>query len=236
MDLRRTDNIITAFFNEKNEEIDITTFSDANIFLDHLDNIITNQYDLYFLDIIMQRNGISVAEEIVRKFPNATIIFTTSSKEFAFDAFKVKAFDYLIKPLDKNLVYKTLELFLENFNTKKFVWKVKTPNYEMITIELKDILYIESCNRRLEIHLDKDVIQTVSLRSKFLDSIPFDIDKNSFLMCHTSFIVNMNKIKGFNDLNFLMKNGEKVPISKRMTKQVKQKYIDYLVGDVNGNN
>ena len=58
----------------------------------------------------------------------------------------------------------------------------------------------------------------------------------SFLLCHNSFIVNMNKIKGIKDLEFIMENDELVPISKRMLKEVKEQYINYLVGDYNENN
>ena len=43
----------------------------------------------------------------------------------------------------------------------------------------------------------------------------------------------MNRIKGIKDLEFIMENNELVPISKRMLKDVKDEYINYLVGDVN---
>lgn len=234
-DLRHTQSLVNSYFKEKNVSITVDTFTNAFEALDYILNKTKNEYDLYILDVIMQQNGIDVASEILKQFPKATIIFTTSSKEFAVDAFKVKALDYLIKPLNKNIFYNTLEIFEKNNAKKGFVWTVKTPEYSVMTIELSDVLYIESCNRRLEIHLEKEVITTTSLRGKFLESIPFNIEDNSFLLCHNSFIVNMNKIKAFNDIGFLMKNGETVPISKRMTKQVKDSYINYLVGDINAN-
>ena len=43
----------------------------------------------------------------------------------------------------------------------------------------------------------------------------------------------MNKIKGIRDLDFIMTNGKSVPISKRLLKEVKEQYINYLVGDLN---
>ena len=235
-DLRHTQSLVNNFYKEKNVSIQIDTFSNSAEALDDILNMTRNEYDLYILDVIMQQNGIDVAVEILKQFPNATIIFTTSSKEFAVDAFKVKALDYLIKPLNKNVFYNTLELFMKNYTKKGYVWSVKTPEYSIMAIELSDIIYIESCNRRLDIHLEKEVITTTSLRGKFLDSIPFNLNENFFLLCHNSFIVNMNKIKAFNDSGFLMKNGETVPISKRMSKQVKESYINYLVGEIDGNN
>ena len=78
-----------------------------------------------------------------------------------------------------------------------------------------------------------EIITSTSLRTKFIESIPFNLKENSFLLCHNSYIVNMNKIKGIKDLEFIMDNGDLVPISKRMLKEVKDEYINYLVGDNN---
>ena len=56
-------------------------------------------------------------------------------------------------------------------------------------------------------------------------------EEKNFLNCHASFIVNMNQIKSIVNLDFVMFNGDTVPISKRMLKQTKEKYFKYLIGD-----
>ena len=202
--------------------------------LNLLNFIEDNQYDLYFLDVVMQHNGIYVASEIIKKVPNASIIFTTTSKEFAIDAFKVQAFDYILKPLDKTEFYDSIDRIMKKLNIKKNTWSFKTNDLTLISINLEEIRYIESTNRRIDVHLCNDeIITSTTIRTKFLETIPFNLTENSFLLCHNSFIVNMNKIKGIKDVEFIMDNGETVPISKRMLKEVKEQYINYLVGDAN---
>ena len=56
-------------------------------------------YDLAFLDIIMdEMNGIELAKKMRGSDPHTLIVFQTTSREYAFDAFPVHPFDYLIKP------------------------------------------------------------------------------------------------------------------------------------------
>ena len=54
---------------------------------------------LVFLDICMEgMNGIEVAQRVRKRSARCLIVFLTSSKEYAFDAFPVHPFDYLVKP------------------------------------------------------------------------------------------------------------------------------------------
>lgn len=233
-DLDVTYKYVTEYYKKKNINVKIDCFTDCNIVLNLLNFIEDNQYDLYFLDVVMQHNGIYVASEIIKKVPNASIIFTTTSKEFAIDAFKVQAFDYILKPLDKTEFYDSIDRIMKKLNIKKNTWSFKTNDLTLISINLEKIRYIESTNRRIDVHLCNDeIITSTTIRTKFLETIPFNLAENSFLLCHNSFIVNMNKIKGIKDVEFIMDNGETVPISKRMLKEVKEQYINYLVGDAN---
>lgn len=233
-DLDVTYKYVTEYYKKKNINVKIDCFTDCNIVLNLLNFIEDNQYDLYFLDVVMQHNGIYVASEIIKKVPNASIIFTTTSKEYAIDAFKVQAFDYILKPLDKAEFYDSIDRIMKKLNIKKNTWSFKTNDLTLISINLEDIRYIESTNRRIDVHLCNDeIITSTTIRTKFLETIPFNLAENSFLLCHNSFIVNMNKIKGIKDVEFIMDNGETVPISKRMLKEVKEQYINYLVGDAN---
>ena len=233
-DLDVTYKYVTEYYKKKNINVKIDCFTDCNIVLNLLNFIEDNQYDLYFLDVVMQHNGIYVASEIIKKVPNASIIFTTTSKEFAIDAFKVQAFDYILKPLDKTEFYDSIDRIMKKLNIKKNTWSFKTNDLTLISINLEEIRYIESTNRRIDVHLCNDeIITSTTIRTKFLETIPFNLTENSFLLCHNSFIVNMNKIKGIKDVEFIMDNGEIVPISKRMLKEVKEQYINYLVGDAN---
>ena len=78
---------------------------------------------------------------------------------------------------------------------------------------------------------NKEIISSTMLRTKFLESIPFDYERLNFIECHNSFIVNMYYIASIQNSDFKLNNNELVPISKRLFKEAKEKYIKYLIGE-----
>ena len=65
-DLDVTYKYVTEYYKKKNINVKIDCFTDCNIVLNLLNFIEENQYDLYFLDVVMQHNGIYVASEIIK--------------------------------------------------------------------------------------------------------------------------------------------------------------------------
>ena len=111
-------------------------------------------------------------------------------------------------------------------------FKYKTTDKNIMTLNVKDVSYIESINRRIVLHMKNgEEIVSTSLHDKFLNSIPFDYENCNFINCHASYVVNMNDIRSINDKSFVMKNGQIIPISKSLFAQVKKIYIKYLVGE-----
>ena len=233
LDLENLTAIIQEYAKLNNVQITIESYNDPEKLLNKVRYFSANEYDGFVLDVVMQKNGIDVAAKLRESEKDIPIIFATSSKEFALDAFRVRAFDYILKPLDRNQVYECLERLVEHVKkTPKNICSIKTLEHTLITIDIKTITYIESNDRRMFIHLNnKEIITSTSLRTKFLESVPFDYEHYNFICCHNSFLVNMNYIRAINDDSFLLKNNEKVPISKRMFTQVKDKYIKYLLGE-----
>ena len=112
------------------------------------------------------------------------------------------------------------------------VCKIKTNDYNITTVNVRDITYIESMNRRITFHLRNGKgITSTTLHSKFLESIPFDYEKCNFINCHASFIVNMNYIKAINEKAFVLKDETIIPISKTSYQEVKKAYIKFLLGE-----
>ena len=86
---------------------DIGHFSSAEDFIPAFK---AGGYDIAFLDIIMdEMNGIELAKKMRDRDPHTLIVFQTTSREYAFDAFPVHPFDYLIKPCRQDEVDNVLE-------------------------------------------------------------------------------------------------------------------------------
>ena len=231
-DLVALESLLNQYARTNNCSIEIEKYNNPDLLIKRLE-FNPEEYHIFFLDIVMQKNGIDVASKIRTIREDAIIIFTTSSKEYAIDAFGVRAYDYLLKPLDSKQVFKCVNRLINEINAApQSVCKIKTNDYTITTINIKDIAYIESINRRIVIHKKNgEEITSTTLHSKFLDSIPFEFEKCNFINCHASYVVNMNYVKSINDKSFVMKNDDVIPISKSMLTQVKKAYISYLVGD-----
>lgn len=231
-DLEALENIIYSYAKVNNISITIEKHNNPDTLLKR---VIFNpdDYQIFFLDIVMQKSGIDLAAKIRKYREDAIIVFTTSSKEFAIDAFGVRAYDYILKPVNSKQVFKCITRIINDIKAApKAICKLKTNDYNITTINIRDIVYIESINRRIVIHKKGDEkITSTTLHSKFLDSIPFDYEKCNFINCHASYVVNMNYVKSINDKSFIMKNDAVIPISKSLLTQVKKNYIKYLVGD-----
>ncbi len=232
-DLKNLEAVINEYSKVQNIPFELDSYNDPNILVNRISYFDSNEYSLLFLDICMHENGIKIAEKIRKYNTSCFIVFVTSSKDYAVDAFKVRAYDYILKPFDKNEIFSVLDKILETINNApKTNFKLKTIDHNIVNVDIKNVAYIESSDRRMVFHLmDKSVLTTTSLRAKFIDSIPFEYEKFNFILSHTSYIVNMNAIKLINDYEFLLKNGDSVPVSKRLFTTVKDKYIKYLIGE-----
>ena len=60
-----------------------------------------NNLSIVFMDVDLKgMNGIKTASLIMKRNPKIVTIFITGHKEFAYDAFTVEAFSFLIKPIN----------------------------------------------------------------------------------------------------------------------------------------
>lgn len=87
---------------------------------DALKALETIKVDVIFLDIEMgDIHGIDLARKLKEKKQQTPIIFVTAHPQFAVDAFEVKAFDYLLKPVQKERLQETIHYLQESIGKTK---------------------------------------------------------------------------------------------------------------------
>ena len=190
--------------------------------------------DIVFLDIQMpEESGL----ELMNYFSiiNFKIIFTTAFKDFALDAFKVNALDYLLKPLTVADVRAAIERYQQNLihaveaieslsileqansggSDKKLVISTKK-GFEVLN--LTDIIYCKAEESYTHFFTkDGGILASKTFRDSCVNLI-----EPTFIRVHKSYVVNVNFIKSFNtsDYSLLLLNGESIPVSdKSFTKK-----------------
>ena len=159
---------------------------------DALNYIETNHVDIAFLDIeIDETTGIELAKQLICKNNNILIIFETSYDSYAYLAYEINAFDYLLKPISMDKFIKTFDKVLKNIVENKFIKKYMIPKLkikfkgEVSYISQRDILYIEKTGKKVTIHT-KDTFYEYTISLKDLEDL---LDKDLFLRCHSGFII-----------------------------------------------
>lgn len=188
--------------------------------------------DIVFLDIQMpNENGF----ELFKKINKITfeVIFTTAHKDYAINAIKHGAFDYLLKPINQidllSLIKRyeikkstsrqqeRLSIVLDNLQTANNSFsKIALPTqtgYDLIS--LNSILYCNSDSNYCKVILvdGKEILLTKTL--KYVEQL---INNSLFFRVHKSFLVNLNYIQSFNkqdELSIMLINNEQIPVSVR---------------------
>lgn len=224
-ELERIYSYVTKIFKELDVAFKISSFNEGQDLIEHM-NSSTELYDIIFLDIYMKfSDGINIARKIREFDKECKIIFITSSKDHAVDSYDVRAFHYILKPVNEEKLSSVIKMVIENLNieNKEIVIKNKKGSYRII---YKDILYAESSARVINIYLRSGNI--ISFYSKLEDFFQ-SLQDERFLKCHKSFVVNMDYILKLENNYIFMINNINIPISSTNSSKVKETYFNYLL-------
>lgn len=184
------------------------------------------KYDIYILDIIMPvMDGISLAREIRTFDKSSPVIFLTSSPEFAVESYTVKAFNYLLKPVDKIHLYNTIDYIIETFHNEQHDTFIIKNNFGIHKIYLSDIVYAEALNRKVILHLkNNEQVVSTDVFSSVCDTLTAH---KEFALPHRSFIVNMNYIRTIDTEKILLNNDKTIPVAQRRVSDIKKQYLEF---------
>lgn len=195
--------------------------------LDLLASINTHPYNVLLLDILMPGfTGMDAAREIRESNEKIPIIFLTTSQEFAVESYRVHAFDYLMKPVDQNALFETLDrAFSMTESTLEKSILVQTAK-AVYVLSLSQIEFVEINNRTLSFHLIDGTVKSISGRlSDYEEAL---LKHPEFLKIHRSYIINMDLMKALNQKSFITLTGNEIPISRNLLPAIQKRYIEHL--------
>lgn len=182
--------------------------------------------DLIFLDInLTDGTGFDFLEQT--EHLDFKVIFITAYEEYALQALKIGAVDYLLKPIDveelKVALNKITNLSLatqkQQIQTVKQVLNnegetlILSLQDSFQIIDLKDLMYCESDKGYTTFYLYNG---KKHLASKSIKEFEEQLTQHSFTRPHQSFIVNLKFIEKYDKSGTIyLKNGKKIPVSTR---------------------
>lgn len=186
-----------------------------------------NPVDVLFLDIQMpELSGL----EFAKILPQSTkVIFTTAFNLYAIESYKVKAIDYLLKPISYEdfivSVGKAFEYFNYHNNHKQFgddQFVFVKSEYKLVKIQFSDIIYVEGGKDYVKFFFEdgRPCIMSLMNMKRIDDYLPHP----KFLRVHRSYIVHMSKVKLVDRARIVFGNVF-IPISESYKEEV-QRYFD----------
>lgn len=191
--------------------------------------ISNNQKDLVFLDIEMPfGNSFDILESLENI--DFEVIFITAHDQYAIEAFKFSAVDYLLKPVKikdlKNAVEKVVKrrAVLHEKNQKVKVL-INNMNTQILKLVLPTIngFHVVDINQILRCEGDRNYTRFVFINgekilvSKTMKEFEDLLTKHGFFRIHQSFLVNLSQIKKYNrgqGGEVEMSDGEMIPVSR----------------------
>lgn len=166
-------------------------------------------YDLVFLDIeLPEKDGMSVAEELRAADNPVLIIFITNLAQYAVNGYSVRAFDFILKPLNYyNFAMKLRRAFecLDN-SCKRKIW-VSTRQGKQV-IDADKLKYVEVMQHTLTFHLTDETVSGTGT----LKNVQTELAGLPFSLCNRCYLVNLRyvtQVKG----NAVCVGGEYLQIS-----------------------
>lgn len=179
--------------------------------------------DVVFLDVQMPGyNGFDVLDH-VRGQP-CMIVFTTAHKDYAINALRKGAFDYLLKPVD----IAELQACIGRISETLRVRGNRTQRYGIIELSVKEgsifvnpaeIIRLEASGSYTWFHLDGGVRHLVSKSIKEYEAL---LDGSVFFRCHKTHAVNLRKVKKFHIGTYCIElsDGSQIETSKKKKEEL----------------
>lgn len=173
-------------------------------------------------------------------FPDGTetqVIYVTGYIEYCTPVYETPHIYFLAKPVKQRYLNDALEKALGNLSeiaSRNDPAQASTSPYVVlqvrgrsVVVECDDVEYLESERRKVRFHTEDEVVESYCTLAEAAELLP-----DTFLQCHKSFIVNMDKVVEIGKDGILMRSGDVVPVSQKRRREVKEALLNYLKASV----
>ncbi len=215
------ENIILDIAKNMDLEFEVDIFYTGEALCQYLEQ--DNYYEIIFLDIELANiTGIEVGNFIRnnRNDEKSIIIYISSKEQYALRLFRVRPFDFLIKPLEESTIKNTIVEVLKIINRNKTIFEYQIGK-SLYRQKFGDIIYFRSDKRKIVIVTMNENIEFYSNLTTVKKQLPTD----EFIQVHKSYIINFAYAKEYTYEWVKMVNNEVISISKPYRKAVRNRIL-----------
>ena len=184
------------------------------------------RFTLYLLDVLMPAiSGMDAAHEIRTFDCAADMVFLTSAPEFACESYRVQALDYLLKPVDKELLFSLLDRLHRREQRPQEALTLKTST-TVLRIPFSELSFVEVIGKRLYFNLADSGVREAAGSLKDYEELL--LARPEFMRVHRSYIVNMLQAEEFSSSHIRTFSGKDIPVSRLLYPQLQKDYMALL--------
>ncbi|MBP3729679.1 MAG: response regulator transcription factor [Lachnospiraceae bacterium] len=219
---------IHRFFSlERAKRFRLESYASAEEMLEHFQ---PERFHLVFLDIVMdEMNGIELAGRLRQSDPRLLIVFQTTSREYAFDAFPVHPFDYLIKPFRPEDLDQVMREALRVIRAGDPVVSV-TSVRDTFSVPLRNIVAVSSQGHKVELRLTEN--RSLSGTETYRDLKAKLMGDPRFLEINRGLLINMDQVLSPQEGCMKMQDGSLFPIRVNGRAAVLSAFSQYMISRV----
>jgi two-component system response regulator LytT len=229
-----------AYLLEKMEDVERVTQATGG--MDAIKKVTEQTPDILFLDMEMpDLSGFQVAEIVGGLNPQLKIVFSTAYDQYAVQAFKRRAFHYLLKPCDEedlSMIFRELRnTRMESQTAPSAVKPTAASSTSSVKLALevdegikyvspKDITFISKEGKYVQVHIHDKAYDV----SYTLYELEQKLEPYGFFRCHKSYLVNLAFIAELKTwvngaYNLLMDDSlaNTIPVSRNYVKELRLK-------------
>ncbi len=225
-ELNKTIQILDKYESEHTESsFEVECFESADKLLGRVAN---EQYvpDLIIMDIYMpDKMGIDVAKELRDMGNQCKIIFLTTSKEHALDAFAVEATQYLLKPVSEERIFPVLDRIMEGNEEARRKYLLLRIEGRIRRVGVNDIAYCEAQGKMQYLYFadGSNCVLRVTM-TEIYDQLS---QYHEFVRVGIGYIVNLEHIESMSRQEVRMDNDKVLYLPRGSFAPLREKYFSY---------
>lgn len=212
--------LLSEYSESRNCPMELNVYADGKLLLTAVQG--GTSADVYILDMVMPgMNGMEVATTLRLMKDGGKIIFLTSTMEYAVASYEVEAFYYMLKPVDREKLFRLLDRAMENMDRSDSM-EIKTWKGD-VRLHRGDIMFVDLESRRLRYHLrDGRLIEGLTIRVPFKEAVAPLTRDPMMVICGLSLVINAKEIDLVDPESVLLRDGTLLYPSKAACASLKR--------------